>query len=127
MTDKQQQETQNLIAQQLMGQQVQQIEQQVATIGMQLTELEQLKENLIELKTLKNKKIHTPIGAGIFLESELKETNNVLLNVGANVIVKKDTDSAIKLLEGQVVELKKIQENMQGEYDKLVENLKGLH
>lgn len=124
---KQQQDTQRMIAQQLMGQQLQQIEQQIEIIGSQIQELTSLQENLSELKNYDKRSIHTPMGAGVFLESELKKPETVLLNVGAGVIVKKDTDSAIKLLEGQVVELKKIQENMQGEYDKLIENFKDLH
>jgi len=121
------QDTQKLMAQQLMMQQLQQIEQQIASIEQQRVDLTALQENIGELQKLKKVKIHTPLGAGVFLESEVKETKDVLLGVGSGVIVKKDVKDAIKLLEGQVIELKKIQENMQGEYDKLIENLKDLH
>jgi prefoldin alpha subunit len=123
----QQEETQKMIAQQLMGQQLQQIEQQVEVIGSQIQELKNLKENLAELKNYDKRSIHTPMGAGVFLESELKKPETVLLNVGAGVIVKKDTDSAIKIIGNQVEELKKIQEQMQNELKNLVGNLQGLH
>lgn len=124
---KQQEETQKMLAQQLMGQQLQQIEQQIATIDAQITELEQLKENLSELKNYDKRTIHTPMGAGVFLESELRKPENVLLNVGSNVIVKKDTDSAIKIIGNQVEELKKIQKQMEKEYESLTAGLKELH
>jgi len=119
-------DTQKFIAQQLVGQQLQQIEQQISTIDLQTKELTDLKDNLKELKNYSKKIIHTSIGAGIFLESELKNTDDVLLNVGAGVIIKKDTESAIKIIENQIEELKSIQSQMQSEFERLLEGLKEL-
>ena len=119
-------DAQKLIAQQLMGQQLQQIDQQLATLDMQSEELNQLIESLEELKKHDKKSIYTPMGAGVFIESELKKPEDLLLNVGSNVIVKKDTESAIKIIKNQVEELSKIKSQMKQEYEKLINTFKDL-
>ena len=112
-----QQDQQKLMAQQLMMQQVQQMEQQIAAVGQQISDLHALKDNLKELKELKNRKIQTPLGSGIFIESELKDASKVLMGVGSGVIVRKDTNSAVEDIEKQSEELNKLSKQMQNELD----------
>ena len=112
-----QQDQQKLMAQQLMMQQVQQMEQQIAAVGQQISDLHALKDNLKELKKLKNRKIQTPLGSGIFIESELKDASKVLMGVGSGVIVRKDTNSAVEVIEKQSEELNKLSKQMQNELD----------
>ncbi|MBT6995296.1 prefoldin subunit alpha [Candidatus Woesearchaeota archaeon] len=112
-----QQDQQKLMAQQLMMQQVQQMEQQIAAVGQQISDLHALKDNLKELKELKNRKIQTPLGSGIFIESELKDASKVLMGVGSGVIVRKDTNSAVEVIEKQSEELNKLSKQMQNELD----------
>ena len=108
---------QKLMAQQLMLQQVQHMEQQIHTINQQISDLHTLKDNLNELKEIKNKKIQTPLGSGIFIESELKDASKVLMGVGSGVIVRKDTASAVEVIEKQTEELNKLSQQMQKELD----------
>ena len=112
-----QQEQQKLMAQQLILQQVQQMEQQILAINQQISELHTLKDNLNELKEVKNRKIQTPLGSGIFIESELKDASKVLMGVGSGVIVRKDTNSAVEVIEKQSEELNKLSKQMQNELD----------
>ena len=116
-------DNQKYIAQQILGQQLQQIEQQIASVDMQIIELISLKDSLIELTKVKSKKIYTPLGAGVFIESELKKVDDVLVNVGAGIVVKKDANSAAELISSQVEELKKIKDQIQKEFDELVSSL----
>jgi prefoldin alpha subunit len=116
-------DAQKLMAQQLFMQQLQQLEQQIASVEQQKLDLTSLTENIVELKKLKKVKIHTPLGAGVFLESEVKEVENVLLGVGSGVIVKKEVSSAIKIIERQIVELEKISIQMQQELNNLTQHL----
>jgi prefoldin alpha subunit len=118
-----QQEQQKLMAQQLILQQVQQMEQQILAINQQISELHTLKDNLNELKEVKNRKIQTPLGSGIFIESELKDASNVLMGVGSGVVVKKDTSSAMKVIESQIEELNKLSQQMQQELDNFSKHL----
>ncbi|MBS3172656.1 prefoldin subunit alpha [Candidatus Woesearchaeota archaeon] len=117
-------DNQKYIAQQILGQQLQQIEQQIASVDMQIIELISLKDSLIELTKVKSKKIYTPLGAGVFIESELKKVDDVLVNVGAGIVVKKDANSAAELISSQVEELKKIKDQIQKEFDELVSSLR---
>lgn len=119
----QKQDAQRLMAQQLFMQQLQQLEEQIASIEQQKIDLTSLNENIAELQKLKKVKIHTPLGAGVFLESEVQEVNDVLLGVGSGVIVKKDVNSAIKIIQRQIEELGKISIQMQQELDNLTKHL----
>ena len=86
---------------------------------MQTEELKKIKEDLLNLKDVKDKKTYVPLGAGIFLESELKNTKNVVMNVGSNVLVKKDFKSANEILDKQINELKKIQVQLDSELNRI--------
>ncbi len=118
-----QEDAQKLMAQQLFMQQLQQLEQQIASIEQQRVDLTSLKENIAELQQLKKVKIHTPLGAGVFLESEVKQVDDVLLGVGSGVIVKKEVKDAVKIIENQIVELEKISIQMQQELNNLTKHL----
>lgn len=114
---------QRFIAQQILGQQLQQIQQQIASVDMQIIELASLKESLEELAKVKSKKIYTPLGAGVFVKSNLEKVDEVLVNVGAGIVVKKDVNSAIEIIANQVEELKKIRDQIQKDFDELTKGL----
>lgn len=126
MADKDQMAQQQMMAQQMMAQQVQQMEQQIASVGQQISELNMLKDNLNELKGLKNTKMKTPLGAGIFIESELKDVSTVLMGVGSGVIVKKNTDSAIEVIKKQIKELDSLSMQMQNELNNFSKQMGGI-
>ncbi|MBT3416451.1 prefoldin subunit alpha [Candidatus Woesearchaeota archaeon] len=126
MVEDKQMDQQKMMAQQMMAQQVQQMEQQIASVGQQIFELNTLKDNLKELKEVKNTKMKTPLGAGIFIESELKDVSTVLMGVGSGVIVKKSTDSAIEVIEKQIKELDSLSKQMQNELTEFSKHLGGI-
>ena len=126
MADDKQIAQQQMMAQQMMAQQVQQMEQQIASVGQQISELNILKDNLNELKEVKNTKMKTPLGSGIFIESKLKDASTVLMGVGAGVIVKKSTTSAIEVIERQIKELDSLSKQMQNELTEFSKHLGGI-
>lgn len=93
---------------QLLNQHLQQLQEQIRTLHGQVAEVKAIREDLEELELVKNKDSITPLGAGIFLETKIKDVKNVLLNVGAGVMVKKDINSAKKIIEKQIRDLEKI-------------------
>jgi prefoldin alpha subunit len=107
------------LEQQLIQQNFMNLKNHLATLNMQVDELIRIKEDLLSLKDVKDEKTFVPLGAGIFLEAVLKQPKEVVLNVGANVLVKKDFDSASKILEKQVTELKNIQSQLESELNRL--------
>ena len=104
---------------QLMGHNLNNLRNQIATITQQIIELEDLKEGLVSLKDVKDRKSFVPFGSGIFLESELKQPKEVLMNVGTGVLVKKDFGAATEIIGNQIGELKKISLEMSFEIEKI--------
>ena len=91
MTEKNNQEKQQkFMEMQLMMQHMQQLQQQSQMVEQQFLELKQLEENLTQLGEVKeNTKSYSLIGAGIYSESELKDTKKVLMKVSRDIAVKK--------------------------------------
>lgn len=68
------------------------------------------------LKNLKEKGVSLfSLGSGVFAKGELKETNRLLVNVGANVLVEKNVDDAVTFLEDRKKELEGIRTNLLNE------------
>ena|SRR3989344_3746066 len=94
---------------QLLDQQLKQIQEQIFLIQQQIQELESLNANLDSIsKTEKKSEILSPLGAGVFIKTELKENKEVLMNIGAKTAVLKTIPDAKKLIALQVNELKRI-------------------
>lgn len=94
---------------QLLDQQLKQIQEQTFLIQQQIQELESLNANLDSIsKTEKKSEILSPLGAGVFIKTELKENKEVLMNIGAKTAVLKTIPDAKKLITLQVNELKRI-------------------
>ena len=55
----------------------------------------------------------------IFVKAEIKNTSDLLVNVGAGAVVQKDLASAKKLIQNQLEEMKKVHEKMVNEIEKM--------
>lgn len=117
MTEKE--DTGKMLEYQLLNQQFNHLQQQMHSLNHQLQELQMLSEDLTQLKDQKKAKTFSSLGGGIFVESEIKESDSVLLSVGSNVLVKKNKKDAIKIVEKQKEDLNKIREQLEGELVKL--------
>lgn len=66
-----------------------------------------------EIKKVKQgSEILVPLSSGIFAKASLKDNDGLLVNVGANTIVKKSVSDTKKLIEKQSSEVRKLQEQM---------------
>ena len=54
----------------------------------------------------------TPLSSGIYAKAQLKDSKNLIVNVGSSITVVKDVNSAKKMIEDQIEEIKKLQENL---------------
>jgi len=87
-------------------QQINHSQQQISILNKQIIEFKNLSDNLIKIKqTKKDTEMFSPLGAGIFLKAELKDTQNVIMNVGSNTFILKTVDEASDLIKRQVEEL----------------------
>lgn len=91
---------------QLIDQQMNQLQKQVALLDEKLREISIAIEGINEIKNAElGKELLVPITAGIFAKTSLKENKEFIVNVGAGVAVTKSADGAKKLLESQMLEL----------------------
>lgn len=92
---------------QILDQTIKQIQQQLSILDQQLFELQRLNENLEEISKVNlNSDILTPLGAGVFIKTQLKENQEVFMNVGSNVITKKTIAETKKIIEEELQKIK---------------------
>ena len=105
---------------QMIQENAKQIYKQLQVAEGQLMELVMTSQSLDDFRQIKEKtEIFVPLNSGIFAKAELKKADELLVNVGANVVVKKDISSTKKLVERQVEQLRDIRERMVSDLKKL--------
>jgi prefoldin alpha subunit len=98
---------------QILDQQIKQLEKQNIALNNQLMELMMTAQSLDDMKKTSEKtEILVPLSSGIYAKAELKDNKSFIVNVGANTALVKDTNSAKKMVEDQIDEIKKLQENL---------------
>lgn len=120
MAEDKQKKAQEIYAEyQAMEQHIKQLQKQLEALTSQIMEMSGTSRNLEDFeKTQLGTEIFVPISSGVFAKASLKDTSELLVNVGANVVVKKDIRSAKKLINGQVEEMKKLHKRMMGDLEK---------
>ena len=121
MTMEKEKKAQELYIQlQMIQENAKQIYKQLQVAESQLMELVMTSQSLDDFRQIKEKtEIFVPLNSGIFVRAELKKADELLVNVGANVVVKKDISSTKKLVERQVEQLRDIRERMVSDLKKL--------
>ena len=91
---------------QLTEQQIRQLQQQIMVLEQQILEFKTVEESLNNLsKTKNNTPLFSPLGLGMFLQTELKNNKEIIMNVGSKVIVKKPIIEAKEILKKQTKEV----------------------
>lgn len=96
---------------QLAGQQIRQLEEQVSVINSKIEEMKVLKESVKELASSKKAKTLFDVGSGVYAEGALANPDEVIINVGAGVFVKKTAEKAIEAIEKQIEMMNQYLEN----------------
>ena len=105
---------------QALDQHIKQLQKQLEMVTHQLIELNSTSNSLDEFNKINaGKEIFVPLSSGIFAKASIKDTSELIVNVGANVAVKKDVASTKKLIQNQMEEIKKIQRQMIEELEKM--------
>ena len=101
------------VALQILDHQIKQAQKQIIAIEEQVTELESVMSAVAELASQEaSSEMFVPLSSGIFVKTTLKETKQVLVNVGANVLVKKEVAQTQELLQAQMNELRDLQQQI---------------
>ncbi len=102
-------------------QQAEVLQQQIETLNATISELSVAMDTLTTVKGEDNKETLVPIGAGSFLITELKNTDDVIIGLGAGVAVKKKIDDAKVTIAEQKAELEELREKMSSDLQKITE------
>ncbi|MBI5389449.1 prefoldin subunit alpha [Candidatus Woesearchaeota archaeon] len=98
---------------QVYEQQMKAMQQQLEAVDTQMQEIMAVKESLSQLKNVKPQSpIKVPLTNGIFIEGKITDTNALYVNVGANVVVKKDIAGATSMMDEQLHEITQVRAQM---------------
>jgi len=112
MTEKQEKLQKLYVEFQVLNNSIKQLEKQNEALETQLMELMVTNQSLDDMKKVESgTEILVPISSGIYAKAELKDTNSFTVNVGSNIVLNKDLNSTKKIIENQIDEIKKLQEN----------------
>ena len=107
---------------QALDQRIKQIQKQLEMLTNQIMEMTGTSNSLEEFdKIKKDKEIFVPLSSGIFAKATLKESSELLVNVGANTVVTKNPSSAKKLIDKQIEEMKNLHRRMVEDLEKMAE------
>ena len=110
-----------------MQQGLQGLQEQLQLLQRQKNELDHLTDSLTELQKNKNEDtVLVPFGAGIFVQAKIENSEKVILNVGANVVVEKNIADTLALVAKQSKELQTIEQSMQEELAHMSQQLQFL-
>lgn len=87
-------------------QQAELLQQQMEAMQATLGELESLENTVTALKEGEDLKTLIPVGAGSFVNAEIKNTDEIIMSVGAGVAITKTIDDAQKTITSQKEEIR---------------------
>ena len=103
--------TRNLTLIEYYKQQLESIDIQLQYLQSTLADYQRAKITVGQLNAVDdNSELLIPVGAGTFVNGSLKNTSNVLIGVGAGIVIEKTVDEAVIKLEERI---KRIQENLE--------------
>lgn len=97
------------------------LQQQIESLNATLTELTVALDTLDTVKGEENKETLVPIGAGSFIVTELKNTDEVIIGLGAGVAVKKKIVDAKDTITEQRKELEDLRNKLTSDLQKITE------
>ncbi len=121
--EKQKEAQQKYVELQMVDRQLKQIQQQMQALESQSGELELVQSALDDFKSAKvGSDMFVTMTPGILVKAKLESNDFVLLNVGANTVVQKSIPDAKKILSEQTVEMRKLQQELAGQMNKLAQH-----
>src|SRR3989338_6527771 len=101
---------------QVLSNSIKQLEKQGSDLENHLLELMVTKQSLVDMEKVKpGTEILVPLSAGIYARADIKENDTFIVNVGSNIALSKNLASTQKIIEDQISEIRKLQENLSQE------------
>jgi len=117
----------NAIANELQMQQTrgEAIRQQMGQVQQTVIEIGSAMEAITNLKKAKGDTL-VPIGAGVFVSCPKPDPDRVLINIGANLMVNKKPEDAVKMLEDRQKKVREAMQEAQNELQQIVRMIEEL-
>lgn len=93
---------------QMMKQQFNSLIEQKNVLDQRVNEITMTSNAIEEISKKKENQSWSPLGSGVFAFSELKNTDKFLIEIGAGVLLKKDSESAKRILSERITELQTV-------------------
>ena len=97
------------------------LQQQIESVWASIAELASAEDTLNAIGGKENTETLVPIGAGSFLITELKNTDQVIMGLGAGAAAKKDINEAKESISSQKKELEELVNKMTGDVQKITD------
>ncbi len=95
------------------------LKQQIETVRASIAELISAEESLNAIEGKENTETFVPIGAGSFIITEIKNTDEVVVGLGAGAAAKKNIGEAKESISSQKKNLEQLVDKMAGDMQKL--------
>ncbi len=106
------------------SQQAEVLKQNLELINASLVELGVVRETLEQLEKLESgHEILIPIGANSYIKAKIIDKNDVLVGVGAKVIVRKSLEKAKKDVEDKIENIKKVRDEQEKKLNDIMSKL----
>ncbi len=117
----------------MLKQQSEQVEQQLNFVLEQIDELGNFNENLEVLEKDGESEMLANLGRGVYVKADRKENENLFVEVGAGVVVRKTPSEAREVISGQIrkfneakIQLVEQLESFKMEFGKMIGEIEGL-
>ena len=108
---------------QVLNQKMQQITEQIQQLEQQSAEVDRITQSLDEFAQVpKETEALVPVANGLFAKAELLDTQNLVVNVGMNTSVQKTIPEVKQLINSQMDEMRKLQEDLSKQLTQLTQH-----
>ncbi|MDP7282298.1 MAG: prefoldin subunit alpha [Candidatus Undinarchaeales archaeon] len=108
-------------------QQAQGLMKEISVLNQTAQSLSTAKEVLLTVDAAKDKsEVLIPVGGNTFLKAKMDDTNNVLMGVGSDVVLKKSVSDARSSIDEQLANLNSAGDKLAGEMKALEDKMKVL-
>ena len=121
--EKEREAQQTLILYQLLQNHLEQLKNQAALFERRLMETEITKQTLNDLKKSKESDVLIPLGSGCYSHGSIRNSEKIITDVGAGIFVERETGQTNEILESNKTEIENLSKNLQDEINTTVKRL----
>ncbi len=109
-----------------MQEEAQKIEEQIIELERRKMELDIVMLGIDAISKQDSGDSLIPVGSGVFVEGKITNQKEVLLNIGSNIVLRKNIPDAKKTLEEQIKEIDELKKTLQKDLSEFVKSLGSL-